>query len=133
MGKYDDIIDLPHHVSDYHRRMTMENRAAQFAPFAALTGHEDALAETARETQEMKELSEIEINGISRKLHYAIENRIPVRITYFLPDKTKSGGTYREISGSIKKRDEISGTLIFEDSRVIPISFISDIVEIEVD
>ena len=127
MGKYDDIINLPHHVSDYHKPMPMRNRAAQFAPFAALTGHSDAIEETVRLTETFKELSENEINLLSRKLHYAIENRSFIRITYFIPDKRKSGGSYKSKSGIIKKCDEIDKILVMKDGNKIPLEFIYEI------
>lgn len=73
MGKYDDIINLPHHVSDYYKPMSMENRAAQFAPFAALTGHSEAIAETQRITEQIKELSDYEKTELSSKLSLILQ------------------------------------------------------------
>lgn len=128
MGKYDDIIHLPHHVSDYHPQMPMSHRAAQFAPFAALSGHEDAIAETARQTENMKELSEEEITRLSWKLHAAIEKKMEVKIRYFFPDKTKPGGTYKNIKGVIKKWDESENLVILKTGEEIPIAFISEII-----
>ena len=133
MGKYDDIIDLPHHQSDYYARMPMENRAAQFAPFAALSGHEDAIDETARLTESLKELSETEINTISGLLKRAIDNKSRVRINYFRPDKSKSGGAYQWIEGKIKNRDEIQNIITMIDGSLIPIKYISEIVLTEED
>lgn len=127
MGKYDDIINLPHHVSDYHKPMPMSHRAAQFAPFAALTGHDDAIEDTIRITDNYKELSEEEKNRISGKLNYAIENHSLVEITYFIPDKTKAGGAYKKIRGRIKNRDEYDNTLTLREGNVIHIKFISEI------
>lgn len=126
-GKYDDIINLPHHVSDYHKPMPLENRAAQFAPFAALSGHEDAIAETSRITEAFKELSEQEKNLISKRLNYGMEKGSSFRIKYFCPDKRKSGGSYNCISGKIKKKDENENLLIMEGGEEIPINFISEI------
>ena len=80
MGKYDDIINLPHHVSDYHKPMPMRNRAALFAPFAALSGHDDAIAETRRITESFKELSDDEKTLVSRKLTYAIETKSQISL-----------------------------------------------------
>ena len=127
MGKYDDIINLQHHVSDYHRPMPMENRAAQFAPFAALSGHNEAIAETARFTDMLRELSEDEQNRLTKKLNYVLENDSCVIITYFIPDRTKTGGTYKRVSGHVKKYEEIDRTLILKDGKTIPLDFISEI------
>ena len=127
MGKYDDIINLPHHVSDYHKPMPIENRAAQFAPFAALSGHNEAIAETARFTDMLRELSEDEQTRLTKKLNYVLENDSCVIITYFIPDRTKTGGTYKRVIGLIKKYDEIDRTLILKDGKTIPIDFISEI------
>ena len=127
MGKYDDIINLPHHVSDYHRPMPIATRAAQFAPFAALSGHDDAIAETRRLTESLKELTEDEKNILSHKLSYAIKNRSLVEISYFIPDKTKSGGSYGTITERIKKWDEYSNTVVLYNGDVISVYLISDI------
>lgn len=127
MGKYDDIINLPHHVSMVHPRMSMESRAAQFAPFAALSGHNEAIVEMARKTQSKKDLSEIEINIISRKIYNAFEKKLPVKILLFCPDKSKKGGSYKTIEGIIKKIDEFEKTLILKDGQVITMDSICDI------
>lgn len=127
MGKYDDIINLPHHVSDYHTPMPMENRAAQFAPFAALTGHKDAISETARVTQDFRELSDDEKNLLSKKLSYAIDNGLSIMITYFSPDLKKMGGCYKKVSGIIKKWDEVEYKIILCDNHDIPANYISNI------
>ena len=127
MGKYDDIINLPHHVSEYHKPMPMENRAAQFAPFAALSGHNEAIVETARLTEMFRELSEDEQNRLTKKLNYVLENGSRVIITHFIPDTTKAGGMYKRVIGLIKKYDEIDRTLIMKDGKTIPIDFISEI------
>lgn len=127
MGKYDDIINLPHHVSQYHKPMPMTNRAAQFAPFAALSGHDEAIAETMRLTESQKELSDDEISRLSRKLNIAIDRNLPVEITYFSPDKTKVGGYYKSVGGIIKKWDKFGNILIMKDSTIIPVGFISEI------
>lgn len=124
---YDDIINLPHHVSDYHKPMSMRNRAAQFAPFAALSGHDDAIEETIRITEVFKELSEDEIKLVSYKLQYAIKNRSSVSIRYFEPDKKKDGGSYKSLSGSIKKWDVIDNILIMNEGNKVPVIFISEI------
>ena len=127
MGKYDDIINLAHHVSRFHRPMSMENRAAQFAPFAALNGHDEAIAETARRPEEKIELSDDEKNLISRKLIDAIERKARVSIIYFVPDKSKAGGSYRSITGTIKKWDDYEQILIFDNGNTVSIESISEI------
>lgn len=128
MSRYDDIINLPHHVSETRTPMPMENRAAQFAPFAALTGHDDAIAETARLTSAKHELSPAESVKLSRKLHYALEKEAVITITHFLPDAHKQGGSYRQITGKIKKISQQENLLILTDRRAVPLP---DILNIE--
>ena len=128
MGKYDDIINLPHHVSDYHKQMPMENRAAQFAPFAALTGHEEAIMEAARLTEVKKELSEYEINCITQNVQIAFENHIQVGITYFVKDSQKSGGYYTQVTGFIQKWDDEENLLLMSDGSIIPTHNISEVI-----
>lgn len=127
MSKYDNIINLPHHVSETRTPMPMENRAAQFAPFAALTGHDDAIAETARLTSAKHELSPAESEKLSRKLHYALEKEAVITITHFQPDALKHGGCYKQICGKIKKIDPTDGLLILTDRRTIPLAYIAHI------
>lgn len=110
MGKYDDIIDMPHHVSDTHPQMSIWDRSAQFSPFAALTGHEAAITETARLTEEWHEPDEDKKAELDEKLRYISLNPVSelIIITYFKPDELKSGGSYEHIIGTIKKIDEIN-------------------------
>lgn len=103
IGKYSDIINLPHHVSKKHLPMPMIKRAAQFAPFAALTGYDDAVEETARLTDEMIILSEEQMEELNQMIHLAIKEKCMVRIEYFEPDKKKTGGSFRELTGRIRK------------------------------
>lgn len=113
--RYDDIINLPHYVSAKYPQMTLENRAAQFAPFAALTGHNDAIKETARLTDRKADLDADEIEILDRKLQYIRDNitTVPVvTITYFVKDKKKIGGEYRTVTTNVKKINDISATLI---------------------
>lgn len=127
---YDDIIDLPHHVSKSHPQMSMYNRAAQFAPFAALTGHNAAITEAARLTETEQELSESDAEVLNRKLAFIlqhIEDYIPVEIVYFEPDGKKAGGSYRTKAGFIKESDPMAGTLEMDDGSLIPIRHIRDI------
>ena len=111
MSRCDDIINLPHHVSSTRQRMSMHDRAAQFAPFAALVGYDDAVAETARLTESRPELDEQEQRAINERLAYIaahIHEQSEVRIKYFVPDEYKSGGTIIEISGKVMPRTEQS-------------------------
>lgn len=127
---YDDIINLPHHVSERHPQMSMYNRAAQFAPFAALTGHDSAITEAARLTDAKQELSESDTEVLNRKLAFIlqhIKDYIPVEIVYFEPDGKKAGGSYRTKDGFIKDSDPLTGTLEMDDGSLIPIRHIKDI------
>lgn len=127
---YDDIINLPHHQSAARPHMSMHDRAAQFAPFAALTGYEDAVAETARLTDERIELDEYEIAALDMLLQRIRENIAahPVAaVTYFRPDKKKSGGAYLTKTGAVKKLDDFEKKLIFEDGAIISIPEIIEI------
>ena len=129
-GKYDDIIDLPHHVSKTRQRMSMIDRAAQFSPFAALVGYEDAVEETARLTDKKIELTEESKLSISEKLRTVSENaedEMTVRITYFVPDKKKEGGEYVTALGAVKYIDEYDRIVIMADKTVIPIDQIWDV------
>ena len=131
-GKYDDIIKLSHHVSKKHPQMSMEERAAQFAPFAALVGYEDAVEETARITTKRIELNEEEKDALDIKLQMLneqihIQIYPNVTIMYFVPDLKKNGGKYIKISGTVKKIDEYKQLIILDDKTEIPISEIISI------
>lgn len=127
---YEDIIHLSHHVSPKRPQMSMKDRAAQFAPFAALTGHEEAVRETARLTDSKIELDENEIQLLDQKLQYleAQAKQPVIEITYFLPDQRKSGGAYVEVQGRIKRIDRYHHCLRMEDETIIPID---DILKID--
>ena len=130
MGKYDDIINLPHHVSSTRPHMPMGDRAAQFQPFRALTGYEDAVRETARLTDEKIELTEDEkalLDTRLQRLADKIAGQPQVSVTYFQPDKRKSGGAYVTVTGQLKKIDDLEGALILTDGKRI---VIEDILEI---
>ncbi len=119
---YSDIIHLPHTESKNHPRMSMQNRAAQFAPFAALTGYEDVIQETGRLTDSFIELDEDDKERLNLKvadLMARIEEHPSVTITYFIPDSRKAGGSYSTLSGRLKSIDEIQQALILEDDTVI--------------
>ena len=127
--KYDDIINLPHHVSKKHPQMSLLDRAAQFSPFAALTGHKAAINETARLTDEKQILSEDVIAKLNEQLNLIKENigtNPIVTITYFVPDDGKSGGAYISNTGVVKKINEYNHTVILTDKTVIPIEQISE-------
>ena len=125
--RYDDIIDLPHHTSPTRPRMPLRDRAAQFAPFAALVGHGAAIRETARLTDSRVELTEDEkaiLDGRLRMILEMLDERPEVSICYFEPDAKKAGGAYVMVISSVKKFDEISKILILEDGATIPIESI---------
>ena len=127
--KYDDIINLPHHVSKKHPQMSLHDRAAQFSPFAALTGHKAAINETARLTDEKQILSEDVIAKLNEQLNLIKENIFKnpiVKITYFVPDDRKSGGAYISNTGVVKKINEYNHTVILTDKTVIPIEQMSE-------
>ena len=127
---YEDILELPHPVSPCHPPMPLADRAAQFAPFAALTGHEDAILETARLTAERVELSEdrqAELDAVLRFLRENLSQTPEVSVIYFLPDARKAGGAYTTAAGAVKKLDEYERRLIMADGTAIPIGDIWDI------
>lgn len=121
--EYDDIINLTHHVSADRPHMPMIDRAAQFSPFAALTGYDAAIVETARLTDTKRDLSEEQKENISKRLH-SLQSRLKtdpgVTVTYFVPDSRKAGGAYRTITGTAKKVDEYSGVLEMSNGITIP-------------
>ena len=123
MGNYDDIIDLPHHVSETHPPMSRADRAAQFSPFAALTGYDAAVRETDRVTERRIELDEGVKAELNARLNCILEH-LPehpqVSITYFVPDKKKSGGAYRTVTGAVRKLDSFAKTLTLVDGTVVP-------------
>lgn len=128
--KYDDIIDLPHHQSPRRAGMPMTDRAAQFAPFAALTGYEDVIEETGRLTQPAVELTESSIQNIDEKLQILGKNcrHFPaVTVVYFQPDLRKTGGSYVTATGCVKRVDPCSQLLQFTDGRQIPLAAISEL------
>lgn len=130
MNNYDDIINLPHHVSVKHPRLSKEQRAAQFAPFVALTGYGDAIKETARITEDRIEIDEEEKKKIDNKiieLKSKINDKPKVTITFFIPDIKKSGGEYVTIIGNLRRIDEYNKLLILEDKKKIPIEEIIEI------
>lgn len=129
-NNYDDIINLPHHVSAKHPRMSLEARSAQFAPFAALTGYEDAIEETGRLTIEKIDIDDGIKCNINKKIQLIKSNLLmhnKVSIKYFIPDSKKEGGCYKLISGVVKKIDEYKQLIIMEDKTDISINEIIEI------
>ena len=125
-GPYDDIIDLPHPTSERHPRMSMANRAAMFSPFAALTGYDAAVKETARLTDAKVDLTEDEKAILDAKLQLLTPGE-SFAITYFQPDAKKQGGAYLAASGEIKRIDGAAREIVLADGRRIPID---DILEV---
>ena len=131
MTDYDDIIHLPHHVSQNHPQMPLRERAAQFAPFAALTGYEAAVGETARQTTERRELDAQEAAALNRRLTdlaARLKDRPEVTIEYFVPDDRKAGGAYVTMTGVVRHVTVEKRTLVMEDETVIPLEDIDSVV-----
>jgi hypothetical protein len=129
-GPYDDIIDLSHPVSQKHPQMSMHDRAAQFSPFAALTGHGAAIAETERETAAWTELEEDEREQLNRQLctlRECLGEQMEVAITYFVPDSRKAGGAYVTIHGIVRKMDMTERYIQMMDRSKVPIDQIRSI------
>ena len=127
---YSDIINLPHHESRNHPQMPMEARAAQFAPFAALTGYDAVIHETARLTDRQVELDVYDnerLNRIFSELMDSLEKHPVVAVSYFKPDEHKAGGAYMTVSGKLKKIDTYEQIMKMEDGTVIPIGSIMDL------
>ena len=128
--RYSDIINLPHHVSKRHPQMPMLSRAAQFAPFAALTGYDDALREEGRLTDEWRERGDEvndELNRAVALLMERMEEQPRVEVTFFRPDKRKRGGVYSVWNGRVKRIDEHERRLLLTDGRVIPMDLVTRI------
>lgn len=122
--KYMGIIDHEHHVSQRHPRMSRLDRAAQFAPFAALTGYDSVIAETGRETTQRAELDEMQLLRLNEAMR-TIQERLPerpmVRITRFVPDARKEGGSYEVLEGRVRNIDHSAGMLVLADGRSVPL------------
>ncbi|MBQ6540598.1 MAG: hypothetical protein IJL71_06205 [Oscillospiraceae bacterium] len=126
---YSDIIGLEHHVSSKRPRMSRLGRAAQFAPFAALTGYDEMIDETERETDARVELDESRKEELDRMLNYLLENRhtAGAAFTCFLPDGKKDGGEYVTFTGRIARYDRLSRSLVLDSGDVIEIDSIREI------
>ena len=129
-GNYDDIIALPHPEPRTHPRMSLHDRAAQFSPFAALTGHSAAIAETGRLTASRITLDESEmarVDAALQRLRELLPQAPAVSITYFVPDERKAGGSYQTATGTARRIDTVNGVLLLTDQRAIPIPDILDV------
>lgn len=129
--RYDDMLDLEHPVSKKHPQMSRYDRAAQFSPFAALTGHEAAVKEAARITERKVELDDGEKERLDETLYALLEKyhgHPRVRIVYFCPDERKAGGEYRTETDRIQKLDPFGRTILLDNQSIIPLD---QIVEIE--
>jgi len=127
---YEDIINLPHHVSERHPQMPMAERAAQFSPFAALTGFGAVIRETERQTDQMREMTENEREELDYKLGILCNfpgEKPCVAITYFVPDEKKEGGAYRTIRGQMRKIDSYKREIIMKDGSHIPIDCVLEL------
>lgn len=130
MTNYDDIIDLPHYTPKNHQRMSMHSRAAQFAPFAALTGHDALIRETARITESFIDRDDETNSYLNIKINQLIEHiaeHPAITVIYFLPDSMKQGGTYQSISGKVKSIDEIEKKVTFLSGEEVYLSQLLDI------
>ena len=129
-NRYDEIMELPHHVSKTRPQMPMSDRAAQFAPFAALTGYESAIKETGRLTGERIELDEEALTALNRKyqlLMDTLDDAPEVTIIYFQPDERKAGGQYVSATGTVKKVDTFGRRILLQDGTRIPLDSVYDL------
>ena len=133
MGKYDDILSLPHPVSKTHPPMPRAERAAQFSSFAALTGYEEIVAERARLTETRAELDRDALEALDAALRAVaseIDARPEVELRYFVPDEKKAGGRYETLRGRVKKIDEQASLLLLTDGKKVPLGDIASIEKI---
>ena len=129
-NRYDEIMELPHHVSKTRPQMPMSDRAAQFAPFAALTGYDSAIKETGRLTDERIELDEEALTALDRKyqlLMDTLDDAPEVTIIYFQPDARKAGGQYVSATGTVKKVDTFGRQILLQDGTRIPLDSVYDL------
>lgn len=128
---YDEIMSLPRHVSKTRPQMSMSDRAAQFSPFAALTGYDAAIKETGRLTDEKIELGEEALNILNMKFQIlvdSLDDEPEVTLTYFKPDERKAGGAYIEVTGTVKKVDDFERLIVMQNGMKMPMD---DILNIE--
>ena len=129
-NRYDEIMGLPHHVSKTRPQMPMSDRAAQFAPFAALTGYDSAIKETGRLTDERIALDEEALTALDRKyqlLMDTLDDAPEVTIIYFQPDAQKAGGQYVSATGTVKKVDTFGRRILLQDGTRIPLDSVYDL------
>ena len=129
-NRYSDLLDLPHPTSPRHPRMPILDRAAQFAPFSALTGYDDAIEETARLTDSMLEMTEDRREQLDRQyqiLLVSVERHPQVEVTYFLPDTRKDGGAYRTVRGRLLRIDEVERIMQLENGQRIPLDAVCNL------
>ena len=127
--KYNEIMGHPHHVSKTRPQMPMSDRAAQFAPFAALTGYDSAIKETGRLTNERIELDEDALTALNVKYQFlmdALDEEPEIKITYFKPDERKAGGEYVSAIGAVKKVDDFERLITMQDGTRIPMDDVYD-------
>ena len=127
---YEDIVNLPPHISKRHPQPSMMDRAARFAPFAAITGYEEMVLEEARVTEERIDLDEGALSLLNEKLNMIqefLDEEPEVTITYFEPDKKKSGGAYVSITGTVKRIDEYEHLVLMTDGKKIRVEEIYNI------
>ena len=129
--KYGDIIDHPHYVSPDHPQMSLLNRAAQFSPFAALTGYDDLIEEAARETGAWTQPDESVRETLDRRLRSLLAKPQPAEaaFTFFVPDEKKEGGAYRTVTGSIRKYDSTAKTVLLTTGDAIPLQYLVGVEE----
>lgn len=124
---YDDIIDLPHYVSPKRPQMSMADRAAQFSPFAALTGFDGEIAETNRLVEQFADMDEnylCELDENLLCLKRCIAERPLAEITFFVPDEVKNGGSYKTIRGNVKRIDDDLRQIVLADKQVVPLKYV---------
>ena len=130
-NRYNEIINLPHHVSKTRPQMPMSDRAAQFSPFAALTGYDAAIKETERLTDEKIEMDEEALNILNMKFQIlvdSLDDEPEVTFTYFKPDERKAGGAYIEVTGTVKKVDDFERLIVMQNGTKMPMDDILNIV-----
>ena len=127
MSAYIDIINYPHYELRKHKRMSIENRSAQFSPFSALTGYSSEIIESSRFLENKRIITEDSMEFLDRELRYAFANKLEVCILVYIEDKKKNGGNYLRYNGIISKVDYICKKIIFEDKKTIMIKNIIDV------
>ena len=127
---YSDIIDLPHHQSETRKHMSLHDRAAQFAPFAALTGYSEAIKETGRLTDKAPDMSEqakAELDEKLEMLRRLLPEKPEVTVSFFTEDQRKSGGSYQKMTGKVKRIDEVMRSIILEEGCQIQIDKVTEL------